>query len=249
MPDESSNTQNAAGEPGKETQPETMTKAQVEAFVAEHLAGDQRYAALQTALNRNVQKFQGEVAARDARIAELQSRLDGASEATDFLGSKLIAALPDEDRAKVEAELRDREVKQLRKELSDLKKPAASGSTPPPAYQDDFEEQLKKVLAEAQESLEDTARSHGLDPKDKGLDFGKDEDGFAARLKKLNASIAKVKAAKDEADTDSVRQKTPVPPTRTGGGAASGSLAGADLLKVGADEIWDKMQRARAARK
>lgn len=249
MPDESSNTQNAAGEPGQETQPATMTKAEVEAYIAQHLAGDQRYAALQTALNRNVQKFQTEVSARDARIAELQSRLDGNAEATDFLGSKLIAALPDEDRAKVEAELRDRELKQVRKELAELKKPAAPGNTPPPAYQDDFEEQLKKVLAEAQESLEDTVRSHGLDPKDKGLDYGKDEDGFAARLKKLNASITKAKAAKDEADTDSVRQKTPVPPTRTGGGAASGSLAGADLLKVGADEIWEKMQRARAARK
>lgn len=251
MPDESQSAPNApAGEQGAETPAaETMTRKQVEAYIAEHLAGDQRYAALQTALNRGHQKFQGEIAARDARIAELQSRLDGAAEATDFLGSKLIAALPDEDRAKVEAELRDRELKQVRKELAELKKPAASGNTPPPAYQDDFEEQLKKVLAEAQESLEDTVRSHGLDPKDKGLDYGKDEDGFAARLKKLNASITKAKAAKDEADTDSVRQKTPVPPTRTGGGTATGNLAGADLLKVGADEIWEKMQRARAARK
>ena len=61
MPDESQVAPNAAGEQGQETQPATMTKAEVEAYVAEHLAGDQRYTALQTALNRNIQKFQTEV--------------------------------------------------------------------------------------------------------------------------------------------------------------------------------------------
>jgi hypothetical protein len=228
-----------------------MTKAQVEAYIAEHLAGDDRYKALQTALNKNVQKFQQDVSARDARIADLQSRLDGNAEATDFIGAQLLDALPEADRAKVEAQLRDREMKALRKEIADLKKPAAQTGQPQavPAYQDDFEEQLKKVLAEAQESLEDTVRSHGLDPTDKGFDFGKEDETFAARLKKLNQSIAKVKAAKDEQDVDSVRQKNPVPPTRTGGGAASGSLAGDDLLSVGAKEIWEKMQRERAAKR
>jgi hypothetical protein len=139
-------------------------------------------------------------------------------------------------------------MKALHREIADLRKPAASGQQSAPAYQDDFEEQLKKVLAEAQESLEDTVRSHGLDPKDKGLDYGKDEDGFAARLKKLNQSITKTKAEKDEKDVDSVRQKGPVPPTRTGGGAASGTIAGDDLLTTGANEIWEKLQRSRAAK-
>lgn len=230
-------------------QQDLMTPEQVKAFIAEYLSGDQRYAALQTALNRNIERFRREVAERDARIAELQARLEGTAEATDFIGAKLLAALPDEDRAKVEAELRDRELRQLRKELAELKKPAMAGNPVAAQQYDDFEEQLKRVLIEARESLEDTVRSHGLDPKDKALDYGREDEPFAARLKKLNASIVKAKAAKEEAETDRVRQKAPITPTRTGGGAATGTMSGADLLRVGAEEVWEKMLRSRAARR
>jgi hypothetical protein len=230
LPDESQTALNANGEQGGETPPEPMmTRSQVEALLKEQIENNGAYKGMQTALNRNVQKFQQEVAARDQRIAELESRLNGAAEATDFIGAKFIAALPPEDRAAVEAELSARELKALRKEIADMKNPRPpAGVTQPVTNQDDWDEQLRIVLAEAKESLEDAVKAHGLDPKDKGLDYGKDEDGFAKRLKALNASISKVKAAKDEADVDSVRQKTPVPPTRTGGGAATGNLAGTE---------------------
>ena len=60
--------------------------------------------------------------------------------------------------------------------------------------------------------LRETATEHGIDPSDKRLDYGQPGTKFAQRLKTLNKSIREVRAAKDEAEIDSVRQKVPTLP-------------------------------------
>ena len=104
---------------------------------------------------------------------------------------------------------------------------------------------MQEVWKEAQESLEDTASSQGLDPKADGLDYGDEEnETFAVRLKKLNKSIVKVRKAEDDAGLESVRGTAPMA-TRDKGGSAPEQKTGDSLLRTGSNSIWERIQTER----
>lgn len=247
MPEPDDNAQNddelGGGDSGT-SDVESRLRAEFEARLKQELESNGAYKALQTALNKNVQRYQQELAARDAKLAALESQLSGTREGVEYLSSTVLANLPEEERDRITADLSKREVQRLSKEIQELK--SARAYAQQPAAEPSFDEQQwQAILAEARESLEETAREYGLDPNEKGLDYGSDEEPFAKRLKKLNASAKAVRAAKDKADVESVKQKAPIAPTRTtGAGAAADLDPGKDYLTQGASELWDRIRTA-----
>lgn len=207
------------------------------------------YKGLQTALNKSQQSFQSQLQAKEAELAALRGQTSEMASGMDFLSETVINALSPEDKAVVMEKLQRRQVSGLEKQINDLRKAVTQ-----PAQQtmptNDYAEQYKAALLEAQDALEDAVQSHGLDPKAKGLDYGSTDDTFAKRLKVLNASIKVVQKAKDEADVDGVRQTVPVTPTRqTGGVPIDPKTDGKSLGDRAFEDVWARMQREASGKK
>lgn len=223
---------------------ESKLRAEFETKLQSALENNGAYRALQTALNRNVQKFQSDIQARDAKIAALEQQFRGASEGMEYLSGAVIRNLPEDERTAMEADLSKKQVQRISQELAELKQQRAQPPAAPEAAQL-AEQEWTAILAEARESLEETAREWGIDPKTDGLDFGSDEEAFAKRLKKLNASAKRVKEAKEKADLESVRVKGTQPPTRTTSAGAPGEYeSGRSLLSQGSEELWQLINKA-----
>lgn len=230
------------GEQATGTQSAAEIRAAVEREMKENLQaaleGNEGYKGLQRAFAKSDQQHRTQLSQKDAELAALKAQAQELQNGLEFLSTEFISALPDADRAAMAEKLRNRQMQGLEKQISTLRQAITA---PPPQQnveQADYTEQLKQVLAEARDALEETAKERGFDPKDKALDFGDETQTFAARLKKLNASMKK----HDEADVDSVRPKVDPTPTRTGGGAAVGNYTGKDIFEQATDEIWAKMQ-------
>lgn len=227
------------------TKTEADIRAEVEAELRGQLAGmlegTEAYKALQRAMAKADREHKGALSTKDAELAAMREQLQSMQEGMTYLSGTLMTALPDEDRARVEADLRQKQIETLSRKVQQLDR--RPQTAPVMQMSDEIEETIQRLQKETQESLEDVVREHGLDPKEKGLDFGADEDSFPARLKKLNASVKQVKKAKEDADVESVKPKVPLATTRTTGGADAGDGFGKDFLDRGAAEVWERMQR------
>lgn len=186
-------------------------------------------------------EYKNTLSAKDSELAQLREQLGGMQEGFQYLSGTLMGALPEEDRARIENELRERQLKNLTQKVQQLERRPQTQQVS--ELTDDMNEVIERLRAETQESLEDVVKSHGLDPKDKGLDFGADEDSFPERLKKLNRSINQVKKAKDDEEVEAVKQKVPIAQTRISGGADPSDGFGKSFLERGADEVWERIQR------
>jgi len=231
-------------EPSTPTQG-TLDEAQVKAAIGKALEQNEGYKGLQRALERSNQAYQQQLAAKDAELNQLRAKHSEMAEGLDFLSEKFIRALPPEQQAMMADELRQRKITALEKDVATMRQvmsaPPQQMMQRPQFDEDQVNQQMRAILREAQESLEETARDRGFDPKEKGIDYGEETETFAARLKKLNASIKKLDKEKEQADLDGVRQKAPTTGTRTTGGQAVGDFTGKSLWEIGAQQEWDRM--------
>lgn len=211
-------------------------------IIARELAQSEGYKGLQRAYNKQMEAFNRERAEWKSQLESLKASQGGIAEGVNYLSEKFMQALPEEDRAAIVTELERKRLMDMEKQLAELRRAAMQPAAAPLPGDDDLEEQFKQLEQEALDSLRETATEHGIDPSDKRLDYGQPGTKFAQRLKTLNKSIREVRAAKDEAEIDSVRQKVPTPPTRTSGGVAVTPSNGGSLLELGADELWKQLQ-------
>lgn len=228
-PEESTGTQSS----------EESLRAEFKAYFAEHTKGLQRVISNK---DREIQSFRQTLEEREAAAA-------GQTEALSYLQEMVVKLLPDEDRAEMEADLQRKLAARNARELAELRREVKNPSraqvqAPDPG---ELEEYLAQIKAQAQEALEEVAKEHGMDPRDKTLVYGEDSDNFPARLKKLNASIRVAKKAQLEAETAGVRQKSPIPNTRIDGGSVS-SHTGKSTVDDAFDELYERMQKQGRAR-
>ena len=245
MADEPGTTQNANGADGGErvdTPKGTYDEDQVKALLRDALESNEGYKGLQRAFNKSNDAYQRQLAAKDAELAALKSQTSEMAEGLDYLSNKFIRVLPPEQQAEMADELRQRKIVALEKDVANMRQAMVAPAQPQQFDNEQLEAQMKAILKEAQESLEETARDRGLDPKDKGLDYGAENETFAARLKRLNASIKKLEKDREEKDLADVRPKSATTPTRTTGVAGTGDFTGKSLLDSAFDDIWTRMR-------
>lgn len=244
---------NPAGEPGSapdgtksEAQIRTEVEAELRAQLIPLLEGSGAYTSLQRAMSKADRETKAALAQRDATIAALQESLNGYGEGMQYLSTTLMSALPEEERAKAEADLRSKQLARQDQEIRNLRKEMQAPRQQPEFSPEhaDIQEQIAVLEREVVDALEDLVKGHGLDPRDKGIDYGTPEDKFAVRAKKLNLSIVAAKKAKDAADVNDVRQKAVIPGTNTNGSTPPGNPLGKTYAERGADEIWDRMKRS-----
>ncbi len=245
MADEPVQSTNAeGGERG--TQGTQLDDTQFTAAIAKALESNEGYKGLQRAFDRNSRAYQQQLAAKDAELARLKAQTSEMAEGLDFLSNKFIRALPPEQQAAVADELRQRKMVSLENEVKTMRQVMTAPPqqmAPQQFDQEQYEAQMRAILKEAQDSLEETVKDRGFDPKDKDLDFGLETETFAQRLRKLNASIKAKEKARDQKDLEDVRQKAPTTPTRTSTGSAPGDAwSGKSFWELGADEMWTKMR-------
>lgn len=237
-PNSNSNADNGERGEGTAAEIRATIEAEMKANLQTMLEGNEGYKGLQRAFAKSDTQHQLELRQKDAELQALRAQTQEMAQGLDFLSTEFISALPDAERAQMAEKLRQRQVQGLEKQVNSLRQfvtqPPQQNVVPP-----DYSEQLKQVLAEARDALEETAKERGFDVKDKALDYGDETQTFAARLKKLNASMKK----HDDADVESVRTKVDPTPTRTGGGAAVGNYTGKDIFEQATDEIWARMQQ------
>lgn len=229
------------------TKTEAQIRAEVEtelkAAFTKQLEGSEAYKGLQRAFAKSDTQHRQELASKEQELAALRGQTSEMAEGLDYLSKKFIDGLSPEDRVVALEELRARQVKGLEKQIGQLRDVVTQPrQSTQPQNSPEFEEQMKAILADARDSLEDTVRSHDLDPKDKGLNYGDETEPFAARLRTLNASIKTVTKAKEEADVESVRQRSATP-TRTTSGGVPTDTTGKGLFDLGMDEVWARMQQ------
>lgn len=249
MADEPNTNQDAnAADGGERTggeQGTQFTEERVRAEIAKALESNEAYKGLQRAFNKSNGAYQQQLAVKDAEIAALKSQTSEMAEGLDFLSNKFIRALPPEQQATMADELRQRKITSLEKEVSQMRQVLSAPRSEPQAPQLDQEQleaQMRVILREAQDSLEETAKDRGFDPKDKELDYGTEAETFAARLRKLNASINKLAKEREKQDLEGVKPKAGMTPTRTTGGQAVGdAFAGQSFWDIGAKEVWDRI--------
>jgi hypothetical protein len=198
---------------------------------------------MQRAMSRLANESQQKLGLKDAELAQLRENQARLSEGFDYMSRVVMTALPEDERSRVLGDLQERRLQRMEQENLNLRRVV---TTPPPPVQQaspDFEEEMRVILQEARESLEETARELGVDPSAPGLDYGEETETFAKRLKKLNASAKKIRTENEQKDLDSVRARTSTPVTRTTGGSAPDSYVGDDLLKSSSEEIWKRIQQ------
>lgn len=219
-------------------------EARLKAEFKQQLESNEGYKGLQRAYAKTEQRFTQELQRKEALIEELRSSM---SEGFDYLGKTVMSALPDDQREQIEKELTGKQLARLTNEVATLRRGPVQQAAP--QADDAWEEQLNRLRQETKESLEETARDHGLEAGDKGLDYGLIDEPFPARLKKLNQSIKAVKKAREEADVDSVRQKSTVPPVRTNDNSGPTGVSGSSLIDRGMDEMWAKIKNTASSKK
>lgn len=216
------------------------------------------YKGMQKALSKRDRQLQEVTQAREraeAALAELRAQQESLNEGMKFLSEKLFGSMSEEQRAEIVQELQVRRLDKIEKDNQSLRerlnKPAAAPApvTSESDGDEEFEALMKREVEEAVASMRDTAKEFGLDPADKRLDYGKDDEKFAVRFKKLNASIAAAIKANEEAEVDSVRPKAPITPTRSGEGRAPDDSEGRTLLRRGSDKLLEEMRAATPVRR
>lgn len=112
---------------------------------------------------------------------------------------------------------------------------------------EDDDEQIRQYRKQATEKLKAFARKAGIDPNDKELDYGTEDEPLLARMDKLANSIEKISQGDDE-DIEDVRQRTPRAKTRTNNDTKLGgenNEYGRDLLSRGSAQMLNKMRNMR----
>lgn len=187
---------------------------------------EEDFKGLQRAMSAADRRHKDELSARERANKELQEQLTNMSKGFDWLTETLLRLAPPEEAEAIQSALQKQQLQRLTDEIDAMKR----GSSQPKQYSpqeavsdEDFQELLRQAEAEAIEALEEAAREHGLDPREKGLEYGAKGESFAKRLKALNASVRLVKKAKAEADVASVKPQVSITPTRTSGGETPGS--------------------------
>lgn len=247
-----------AGTPDPDDDFKARVRAEIEEEVINALAEERTdspfYKGMQKTLSKRDRQLQEAEQRRALLETELQATKDqtsGLAEAVQYLSEKFFNNLPEDERNAVVAELQSKRLERMEKQLAQRQSnpsPAPAPVTPEP--DDDFEAVLRREVEEAVTSMRETAKEFGLDPNDKRLDYGKDDEKFAVRFRKLNASIRAAIKADEEAAVDEVRPKAPTTPTRTGTqGTAPDDTYGHSLLRRGADKLLADMRAATPARR
>lgn len=201
------------------------------------------------AMQRVVTQKDREIQNLTATTEELKRQAAQITDGFGYMSETLMRQLPESEQERVKAELNERRLRQLEAAQST---PQRQYIAPQPEVSPEFERAMEDMYRQAQDSLEATVKAWGLDPKVKGLDYGAKEETFPARLNKLNASIAAVKKAQDEAEVNSVKSKGKEVTTRTTGGIAVGTESGTSFTDKAFSEMWANMkdpawQRAKLA--
>lgn len=233
------------------TDPASIRKALKEEVVNELVGelsrGDKDspvYKGLQRVIASKDQQIQSLQMAQQALAQQMQAGFTSLSTEDQFLSAALIRNLPSAEQERIQRELSARKQAALEAQVRALQQP----KPPVPQYPqvpDPYEEQLKAARAEAEAVMRESVKEYGLDPDDKSLDYGSQDEVFAQRFKKLNSSIAKALKAKDDAVVAGVRQTVPMTPSRTGGGSSSsgsGAGFGRGTLSEGANEVLERIR-------
>lgn len=116
-----------------------------------------------------------------------------------------------------------------------------------PAYGNTYEEDpgLQQLRKQATEKLKSFAKRMGADPEKDPVDLGDESEPLVVRMDKLQASIERILAEKDEREVDSVRRRGPQPNTRTRNSPKipGESSLGEDLLSRGTEALLRKMRQ------
>jgi hypothetical protein len=243
--------QELVGEPttpeqGTAPQQRTFTEKEVKELLQKGLSETEAYKSLQRAMSKADREAKAAQARYEAELARSREQSEGLKQAINFLSNRLMRALPDDERAEIESELRAMQIQKMEQELQETRRLLMQ---PPQVQQhyapdEDLEERLRVLRAEARDALEEAVREHGLDPSEKGLDYGEEDSPFPTRLKRLNASIRAIKKAKADAEVESVKQKVPLPQTRTDGGIGPDEHFGRSHLERGSDEIYAQIMKS-----
>lgn len=112
---------------------------------------------------------------------------------------------------------------------------------------DESEAQIRQYRKQATEKLKAFAKKAGIDPNDKDLDYGTEDEPLLVRMDKLASSIEKISSEEDE-EIDYVRPRQRVKPsTRTRNeSAGDDSVAvGRDLISKASAQMIEKMRKMR----
>lgn len=196
--------------------------AEHEKKLAEAIAKGDTKNGVYTGMQRLVAERERANAALRQDIAALQEQISGAGDAFDWIAETVLEALPeaDRDRAKLALfERRDKAAAERAKQANQQRQAQQTSQQAP--NEPDGDEVMKAIHARIEAFVNDRkakTKAMGLDPDDKAIDYGNDEDSFFDRLAKWEASVEKAKASKDDARVAGVRQNIEVSPTRSGGG-------------------------------
>ena len=246
-------------------QPDELTtkiRAQLEEEVINALVEERTdspfYKGMQKALSKRDRQLQAAEQARavsEQTLAALQSEFSSLKDGMGYLSEKMFANLPEEEREAVVRELQQKRIDNIENQnkalMQRLNQPQAPQPTAPTEPDDDIEAMIRRETEEAVNSMRDTVKEFGLDPNDKRLDYGKDDEKFAVRFRKLNASVAAAMKGNEEAEVDSVRPKASITPTRkdSSGRPIEDDGQGHSLLRRGADKLLEEMRAATPARR
>lgn len=252
-----------AQEPSQEKLIADRVRAEIEEQVVQAIINEDTnsgvYKGMQRVVSRHAnenQRLARELEAANLRayqqqqeLAQMRSQVEELNPAIAFLGQTLMENLPDETRAAAVGKLQqisaERNTKAMQAQIAQLQQQAIRPVVVAPQPQVDdsaLEEELNRRIAQHVQALQKTAADVGLDPADKRLDYGSDDDFPAVRAQKLTASIAKVlKETNGELDSLKTGNREA---TRTSGGGLISPDTGTSLLQRGAQKRLEMMRRA-----
>lgn len=227
-PDDDAN-ENGANADEDELDPVVAKK--LEALLAERAkAFEAQYKGLQ----RSHSAKDREILALRKQLEESGHNIEEASEAFQWVAETVLGALPDDARTAAELAFRERSAKLATRRLEKAR------NAPPPQQQasgdDDVPDWIRERIQKFVNVARKSATRAGVDPDDKSLDYGSDDEGLVERLEKFEDSLAKAQAAKKDSRLERVRQtKEPVATRSSGGGSNPGTPASSyDSLQAGA---------------
>ena len=203
----------------------------------------------QKAFDDQYKGLQRNVSAKDREILELKkalamnsayskSGIEDADEAFQWMAETVLAALPDDARKQAELAFKERKANLAMRRLASAQQAPQAQARGNDSDDEDVPDWVRERIQKFVNVARKSATRAGLDPDDKSLDYGNDNDGLVERLEAFEESLEKAVAAKKDSRTERVRQKQEPVATRTSGGGSSpgANVSSRDPLRSGSSQ-------------
>lgn len=200
-------------------------------------------------LQKVIGRKDGIISAQEAKLALAELKLREAedvatemSQGMAWLSETLLENLPDDRR-------QDAANKLLQRQNQFLSGKLRQGAVAPPAQQAQPQDEASRKIAEYKQQFLDSRRAAvkraGFNPDDPAIDYGDENDPLLSRIETFDASLEKLRLAKEEERIQKVSKKPPAAETRSGGGGipAAEAAAGPDRLARGVNARLDKLRK------